>query len=287
MPVHDPGRAAPAWLTAGDTHDEVLGLLKSGKEAEVFVVERCTLDGGHRTLLAHKRHRPMEVTKGVLEAEGFSRARTFTTDAVYQAGRGFRVARDRRAVQRRSAHGRRVVAERWARDEYDSMVRAHAAGVTVPYPVEFTGDGTLMQFVGDDGVAAPRLATARLTAPELAAAHAQIVGDLSALDPGGPRPRGPVAVQPVVVAGARVVDRLPPGGGPRPQPARVRPAAPRRVERVRLVRPAGRGVRPRGDLRRAAGRGVVTDPVRRGRAPAAPGRGGRSPSRPGRPTGGP
>ena len=127
----------------------------------------------------------MEVTKGVLEAEGFSRARTFTTDAVYQAGRGFRVARDRRAVQRRSAHGRRVVAERWARDEYDSMVRAHAAGVTVPYPVEFTGDGTLMQFVGDDGVAAPRLATARLTAPELAAAHAQIVGDLSALTRAG------------------------------------------------------------------------------------------------------
>jgi RIO kinase 1 len=185
VPVHDPGRAAPAWLTAGDTHDEVLGLLKSGKEAEVFVVERCTLDGGRRTLLAHKRHRPMEVTKGVLEAEGFSRARTFTTDAVYQAGRGFRVARDRRAVQRRSAHGRRVVAERWARDEYDSVVRAHAAGVTVPYPVEFTGDGTLMQFVGDDGVAAPRLATARLTAPELAAAHAQIVGDLSALTRAG------------------------------------------------------------------------------------------------------
>ena len=36
--------------------------------------------------------------------------------------------------------------------------------MTVPYPVEFTGDGTLMQFVGDDGVAAPRLVTARLTA---------------------------------------------------------------------------------------------------------------------------
>jgi RIO kinase 1 len=185
VPTHDPERAAPAWLTAGDTIDEVLGLLKTGKEAEVFVVERRTNDRDHAALLAHKRYRPMEVTKGVLEGAGFSRARTFTADADYQAGRGFRYSRDRRAVHRRSTYGRRIVADRWARDEYDSLARAHAAGMTVPYPVEFTGDGTLMQFVGDDGVAAPRLVTARLTAAELADAHAQVRADLVALTRAG------------------------------------------------------------------------------------------------------
>ena len=163
MPVHDPGRAAPAWLTAGDTHDEVLGLLKPARKP------RSSSSSGARStgapaLLAHKRHRPMKVTKGDLEAEGFSRARTFTTDAATRSD-GLPLSPDRRAVLRRSTHGRRVVAERWARDEYDSMAAAHAAGVTVPYPVEFTGDGTLMQFVGDDGVAAPRLVAARLTPP--------------------------------------------------------------------------------------------------------------------------
>lgn len=180
MPEHDPDRAVPAWLTAGDTTDEVLGLLKTGKEAEVFVVERRSPDG-RAALLAHKRYRPMELSKGVLEAGGFSRARTFTADADYRAGRGFRSSRDRRAVARRSAHGRRVVADRWARDEYDALVRAHAAGVTVPYPVEFTGDGTLMQLVGDDGVAAPRLVSARLPHHQLARAHAQLVDDLRTL----------------------------------------------------------------------------------------------------------
>jgi RIO kinase 1 len=185
VPEHDHERAAPAWLTAGDTTDEVVGLLKTGKEAEVFVVERRSLDGRRSALLAHKRYRPMSVTKGVLEAEGFSRARTFTADADYQAGRGFRSSRDRRAVQRRSTHGRRVVADRWARDEYDALVRAHGAGATVPYPVDFTGDGTLMQLLGDGGVAAPRLVSARLTASELASAHAQVVADLGALTRAG------------------------------------------------------------------------------------------------------
>lgn len=181
MHEHDPERAAPAWLTAGDTDDEVLGLLKTGKEAEVFVVERRTLDGTRSATLAHKRYRPLQVRKGDLEAAGFSRARTFTADADYIAGRRFGSSRDARAVERRSAHGRRVLAERWPREEYEALARAHDAGVTVPYPVEFTGDGTLMQFVGDDGTAAPRLVSARLSPGELAEAWARLLDDLAAL----------------------------------------------------------------------------------------------------------
>jgi RIO kinase 1 len=177
---HEPERAVPAWLTAGDTTDEVVGLLKTGKEAEVFVVERSAPDG-RSAFLAHKRYRPMELSKGVLEAGGFSKARTFTADADYLAGRVLGSSRDRRAVARRSAHGRRVAADRWARDEYDSLVRAHEAGATVPYPVEFTGDGTLMQFVGDDGEGAPRLVAARLSRAELAATQRQVIEDLGAL----------------------------------------------------------------------------------------------------------
>jgi RIO kinase 1 len=181
VPEHDPNRAAPAWLTAGDTEDDVLGLLKSGKEAEVFVVERHALDRSRSAVLAHKRYRPTRAGKGELEAGGFARARTFANDAAYQAGRGFRSSRDRRAVERRSAHGRRLAAERWSREEYDALVRAHTAGVTVPYPLEFTGDGTLMQFVGDDGVAAPRLIDARLTSADLASAYAQVLADIAVL----------------------------------------------------------------------------------------------------------
>jgi RIO kinase 1 len=180
VPEHDPERAAPAWLTAGDTEDEVLGLLKTGKEAEVLVIERRSLDGRRSAVLAHKRYRPVRVThKGQLEELGFSRARTFADDARYREGRTLAASRDRRAVARKSAHGRRVLAERWQVQELESLTRAHEAGATVPYPVEPTDDGLVMQFVGDDGEAAPRLVSARLDADQLQAAHDQVMADLA------------------------------------------------------------------------------------------------------------
>jgi RIO kinase 1 len=179
---HDVERAAPAWLTDGGTEDEVLGLLKTGKEAEVFIVERRTLDGSRSELLAHKRYRPTKVThKGELQALGFSRARTFAHDAKYHEGRKFRYSREQRAVERMTDLGKKILAERWPGQELDTLVTAHDAGVTVPYPVEFTGDGLLMQLLGDDGVAAPRLVNARLDAPQLRAAYEQLVTDLRAL----------------------------------------------------------------------------------------------------------
>jgi RIO kinase 1 len=182
---HDPERAAPAWLTAGDTEDEVLGLLKTGKEAEVFVVERRTLDGTRSELLAHKRYRPTKVGKGELEAMGFSRARSFTNDAMYHEGRKFRRSREKRAVEKMTDLGKRILADRWPGQELESLVKAHEAGVTVPYPVEFTGDGLLMQMIGDDGVAAPRLVGARLDDAELKRAFGQFVDDIVALTQAG------------------------------------------------------------------------------------------------------
>ncbi|HEX6419481.1 MAG TPA: RIO1 family regulatory kinase/ATPase [Acidimicrobiales bacterium] len=185
MHEHDPGRAAPAWLTRGGTVDEVLGLLKTGKEAEVFVVERRTLDGRRHAVLAHKRYRPLKVGKGDIEAQGFTRARTFVDDAIYHEGRRFRYSRDRRAVERMTGYGKRLLAERWPGQELDSLRRAHAAGATVPYPVEFTGDGMLMQLVGEGTAAAPRLVDARLGPDQLRAALRQLTDDLAALTRAG------------------------------------------------------------------------------------------------------
>jgi RIO kinase 1 len=182
---HDPDRAAPAWLTAGDTEDEVLGLLKTGKEAEVFVVERRTLDGHRSAILAHKRYRPTKVRKGELEAMGFSRARSFANDAMYHEGRKFRRSREKRAVERMTDLGKRILADRWPAQELETLVTAYDAGVTVPYPVEFTGDGLLMQMLGDDGVAAPRLVGARLDDGDLKRAWDQFVEDIVRLTQAG------------------------------------------------------------------------------------------------------
>lgn len=187
MPQHDPDRAAPAWLADGHTPvvDEVLGILKTGKEAEVFVVERRSADGRHRALLAHKRYRPMKVGKGEIESLGFARARTFTNDVIYHEGRRLRYSRDQRAVERMTDYGKRLLAERWPGQELDTLQRAYAAGATVPYPVEFTGDGMLMQLIGDEEGAAPRLVNARLSPTQLEAAFAQLVDELHHLTRAG------------------------------------------------------------------------------------------------------
>lgn len=186
MLEHDADRAAPRWLTEGGTEDEVLGLLKTGKEAEVFIVERRTLDGSASALLAHKRYRPTKVSqKGELEALGFTRARSFANDAKYHEGRRFRRSREARAVERMTDLGKRILAERWPGQELDALVQAHDAGVTVPYPVEFTGDGLLMQLVGDDGFAAPRLVSAQLGPDQLTQAFAQLCDELRALTRAG------------------------------------------------------------------------------------------------------
>ena len=53
-----------SWLIAEpEAYDEYdLGPLKTGKEAEVFLVERVARDG-RSCLLAHKRYRPRDVTQ--------------------------------------------------------------------------------------------------------------------------------------------------------------------------------------------------------------------------------
>ena len=71
-----------AWLIADpEPYDDYdLGPIKTGKEAEVFLVERVAPDG-RSCLLAHKRYRPRSVRyKGELQALGFQRAANFVND---------------------------------------------------------------------------------------------------------------------------------------------------------------------------------------------------------------
>src|SRR5438093_5949714 len=84
-------RHRPPWLVEDDHsahHQDVdRGVLKTGKEAEVFLVERRS--GSRSCLLAHKRYRPHKVGKGDLEALGFQKATTFTSATPYLDGRAF------------------------------------------------------------------------------------------------------------------------------------------------------------------------------------------------------
>jgi RIO kinase 1 len=175
-------RAIPDWVISDEYTDDSLGVLKSGKEAEIFVVERTSLDNERRCLLAHKRYRPRSVkAKGELEALGFSRASSFINDHVYREGRRFRRSREQRAVERMTDHGKRILNERWMGFEHEVMTRVWEAEAPVPYPVGFSGDGMLLEYVGDDSRSAPTLGQARLSKSELESAAEQLVDGLRSL----------------------------------------------------------------------------------------------------------
>src|SRR6478672_4757253 len=177
-----PVRPTPSWLIT-DEVDYVeleLGNLKSGKEAEVFVVERTYLD--RSCLLAHKRYRPRTVThKGELEELGFQRGNSFMNDLTYRDGRRFAKSRDQRAAERMTNYGKKLLTARWTGHELEMMQHAWRAGVNVPYPLGPRDDGLLMQFVGDAERAAPRLVDARLGAAEIGRARTQLVENLRRL----------------------------------------------------------------------------------------------------------
>jgi len=169
----------PPWLITDSFEDRDAGVLKSGKEAEVFLVERVGDDGSSH-LLAHKRFRPRYPKKGELEALGFSKGTIYRADAVYQAGWGLK-PRERRALEQGSKFGHELAANMWPYIEKSTLERAWHAGASVPYPVEQTEDGILMEYIGNREGAAPRLATAGLSHEQAREARDQLLANLRVL----------------------------------------------------------------------------------------------------------
>ena len=170
------------WPDGEPYEDEPRGTLKSGKEAEIFLVERRFARSGPR-LLAHKRYRPRYPGKDELRELGFSNSTSYRADAVYKAGWNLR-SRDRRAIEagNKSRYGHELAAGLWPMQEWAMLRRAWESGASVPYPIEQTEDGLMMEFIGGgDGQAAPILAKARLSTDALASAWQQLVKNLCAL----------------------------------------------------------------------------------------------------------
>jgi RIO kinase 1 len=163
-------RPYPGWLvTELGATDTELGILKTGKEAGVFLLRRAVPDGGRSCLLAAKRYRSAE-------------HRMFHRDAGYLEGRRVRESRDNRAMAGRTAAGREMIATEWAGAEFAALSRLYAMGVAVPYPVQLLGTELLLEFVGEpDGTAAPRLAEARPDRGELTGLWHQLVETLLVL----------------------------------------------------------------------------------------------------------
>jgi RIO kinase 1 len=171
-------RPRPDWLIDEPYEDADLGVLRSGKEAQVNLIERRSHDG-RVALIARKRYLPRQVaSKGTLEALGVQQASTFRNDVEYREGRQFRKTRDRRAVERMTVYGKRLLQDRWTGHEHEVMGRLWAAGLSVPYPIGYGQDIFDLEYLGDRDGAAPQLRAARLGRGELDTAFDQLLDGL-------------------------------------------------------------------------------------------------------------
>jgi RIO kinase 1 len=159
----------PDWVvTSSGAIDTELGVVKTGKEADVYLIERFApgltpADPPLQTaVLAAKRYRTLE-------------HRDFHRTAEYREGRRTRRSRDERAVAKGTTYGRSFAAGMWAFAEFEALSSLYQRGAPVPYPVQVDGTELLMEFIGADGVAAPRLAQSRAGGRELIALLDQVI----------------------------------------------------------------------------------------------------------------
>jgi len=159
--IHGPD-PLPDWvITTLGAVDTELGVLKTGKEADVHLVERTDEAVGASVVMAAKRYRSSE-------------HRLFHRDAGYLEGRRVRRSRETRAMARRTDFGRDLIAGQWAMAEFEALARLwrltpdDGHRPLVPYPVQLRGRELMLEFIGqDDGTAAPRLAQVRADGEEL------------------------------------------------------------------------------------------------------------------------
>lgn len=147
-------------LVAEGLVDGVVRQLKSGKEADVYVV-RC----GDETRAA----------KVYKEAH----KRSFRQAVDYTENRKVRNSRQARAMAKGTAFGRQQQEAAWQSAEVDALYRLAAAGVRVPRPGNFLDGVLLMELVTDaNGDAAPRLNDLAFTAADAERHHATLIGEV-------------------------------------------------------------------------------------------------------------
>ena len=153
-----PSRLRP--LAEDGLIDEVLAELKSGKEADVFIV-RC---GSERCC-----------------AKVFKEAnkRSFKQAVMYQEGRKVRNTRRARAMARKTSYGQKEQEKSWVNAEVEALYTLSAAGVRVPRPLAFVDGVLLMELITDaEGRVAPRLDGVELDAETARTYHDHLVAEV-------------------------------------------------------------------------------------------------------------
>jgi RIO kinase 1 len=150
-------------LLADGVIDEVLGRLKSGKEANISLVRRGD------AVLAAKVYKDRST-------------RSFKNNADYKEGRKVRNTRTQRAMDSGGQFGRDAAEQAWKSAEADALYRLVGSGVHVPTPVMFYEGVLLMELVrGADGRPAPRMIDVGIESSAAIGVYADLVSQMIAM----------------------------------------------------------------------------------------------------------
>lgn len=134
--------------------DELLFIIKSGKEATVYLAKSA--DG----YSAVKMYTELKL-------------RSFKKDGIYRQGRFIGNARIEKAIDQGSKIGVNAHQILWVHEEFRQMKFLYEEGIPVPRPIASSGLVVVMEFIGEDEIAAPRISDLDLDKEEAEEAFAQ------------------------------------------------------------------------------------------------------------------
>ncbi len=170
QPTYQPARFEAGWLLESLRlfYDQglivdVLAQVKGGKEASVYLCKANPATG--LDLVAAKVYRPRQF-------------RNLRNDAMYREGREMlsseggvvkrRENREARAMRKKTSFGQELTHSSWLLYEYGTLQRLHGLGASIPKPIANGENAILMEYIGDERMAAPALQGVTL---EIAEAH--------------------------------------------------------------------------------------------------------------------
>jgi RIO kinase 1 len=151
--------------------DDVLKIVKGGKEASVYLCKANPSAG--IPFLAAKVYRPRSL-------------RNLRKDHIYREGRyrldhnGLVVYKDRqvRAMKNRTEYGQELMHTSWIEHEFRTMKILHNAGCNIPIPLASAHNAILMEFIGNNYMAAQTLNEVSLDLSEARILFDQVVHNL-------------------------------------------------------------------------------------------------------------
>ena len=190
-----PSRYEADWLLSSlySFYDEglitdVLAQIKGGKEASVYRCEASPAVGTE--FLAAKVYRP-RMFRNLRNDKMYRQGREILVAGGYPAGRDSGYIE--RAIRSKSAFGLQAAHTSWLMHEFTALERLYEAGAAVPRPIAPSANAILMDYHGDERMAAPTLNTVNLEPDEaqqlfqevlrnieLMLQHDLVHGDLSA-----------------------------------------------------------------------------------------------------------